>query len=689
MSQPAAVLSYPFDLLLSKCVPGFANKTAEEQTFIQNEIDEALDTLCENGLVIFSTNDDEERVYTGTSHSHSFELSLVEKSIYNCLKAHKTIFNSIVLDCQLDKSSQTGKFILEAIRCAVDYEENKGTLPIIIHIGVNSQSLTDQTFDGLKTQLCLALGVENNNYDEALFALKSNEKRTINDIKNYIDAYSLSYRENLPIKKLPPVILALNNPTQIKKVLEIVKEKVLDILSYKKDWPLRIVFAIDEVDEVWPVIREKFKPCTIDSTIGVSAVLGVTATEGNLVDDFPEWASSNQRICEIDPSKAVNHRSISHKETKIKHNKQGSKESNNDYALRIIKENINHFKNPFINPRNQQQYYRKTIVLGNYRVEEQKSFANTLNGMGFHTLLYNGDNLKLRRYNTPDWIPINLKKGKKVLRKELFRVFRDYDLWNCPAVIIGNKKMDRGIGFHHAPPGGGRGLIWTDEIMGYIEGRDATKVQKLSRLNGVIAQCEDYPNELLFWTDPRTDVVVRNTNSIITELKKNFYNFHPLKERMETAKENAQQIGPPDENGAIGETDEFDTHEAAANFIRRIKPNARIGAMDSYLNQTTGLYQTSLTSNARPYTIEEYRDADKNFTESSLLDVRNGVSYRLMPMYNDGTFTDIKWYVRWATTEFECGENITKDEVLTRKYEYDIEINEYGPLIIRVERKSN
>jgi hypothetical protein len=60
-----------------------------------------------------------------------------------------------------------------------------------------------------------------------------------------------------------------------------------------------------------------------------------------------------------------------------------------------------------------------------------------------------------------------------------------------------------------------------------------------------------------------------------------------------------------------------------------------------------------------------------------------------MPMYNDGTFTDIKWYVRWATTEFECGENITKDEVLTRKYEYDIEINEYGPLIIRVERKSN
>ena len=89
-----------------------------------------------------------------------------------------------------------------------------------------------------------------------------------------------------------------------------------------------------------------------------------------------------------------------------------------------------------------------------------------------------------------------------------------------PVIIIGRRKVDRGLGFHYAPrEPGTEGLIWTDIILGKIEDAN-TAVQKAGRLAGIIAQCPQYYGKCTYWTDERTQRDILRHNRIVDEANK-------------------------------------------------------------------------------------------------------------------------------------------------------------------------
>ena len=88
-----------------------------------------------------------------------------------------------------------------------------------------------------------------------------------------------------------------------------------------------------------------------------------------------------------------------------------------------------------------------------------------------------------------------------------------------PLLIIGRRKVDRGLGFHYAPRDGSEGLIWTDIILGRIDDVN-TAVQKAGRLAGIIAQCPQYYGKCTYWTDEHTQREILRHNTIVDEANK-------------------------------------------------------------------------------------------------------------------------------------------------------------------------
>jgi hypothetical protein len=96
----------------------------------------------------------------------------------------------------------------------------------------------------------------------------------------------------------------------------------------------------------------------------------------------------------------------------------------------------------------------------------------------------------------------------------LFGLYKEFNLENKPLFVIGRRKVDRGLGFHHAPPDGSEGLIWTDMILGRIDDKN-TAVQKAGRLAGKVAHCPQYPGNLTWWTDERTANSILSHNTVV------------------------------------------------------------------------------------------------------------------------------------------------------------------------------
>ena len=104
-----------------------------------------------------------------------------------------------------------------------------------------------------------------------------------------------------------------------------------------------------------------------------------------------------------------------------------------------------------------------------------------------------------------------------------------------PLVIVGMRKIDRGLSFHYCPredkaviikgehgditTQNKEGIVFTDMILGYIENKD-TAVQKAGRLAGVIGNSPQYTGSIHYWIDERTEGVIRlQLNTVITANK--------------------------------------------------------------------------------------------------------------------------------------------------------------------------
>ena len=414
------------------------------------------------------------------------------------------------------RQAQSGKMKI----CALEMKQwslNTEIKPVAVFITQNDRTLADQSADGISS-ICGELNAQ-------MFVLSSNSKTTLQAIKLYIDAYAYA-----PGDYKMPVIVALANPQQHKKVMGVLDHILKSVRIHNSR--LRYGLIFDEADDTYPKLRNKSVRLQCGDNVSYMTYINeevalyrlgfVTATEGVLLDeDYPECANAYVYPVEIDEAQRVNFRGFHSEDTIIKIARHPRTMSNNAYAEAILDTNREYFATPILD-RNGQTYYRKIIINSDMKVASMHLLAAKCNRDGMHALVFNQSGVTLRR---ADGETKRFKVKGERFSERLYYIYKTEHLNDRPLVIIGRRKVDRGLGFHGIPRliegvvetvldgingpitiDGVDGLVWTDMILGHIENPNSA-TQKAGRLQGTIAQCPQFTN-ITFWTDQSTSDIV-------------------------------------------------------------------------------------------------------------------------------------------------------------------------------------
>jgi hypothetical protein len=171
----------------------------------------------------------------------------------------------------------------------------------------NDRTLSEQSVNGLFS--CFPLKPDHasiedplEKYNVRIFELSSNNKISLTEILQYIDAYASPWSDNAP-----PLIIVLANPKQIEKLV-----RILHHVIYHRCPNLYAGGGWDEADATYPQYREKTFQIGRESVNFINLLNHpseriirngfVTATEGNLLDeDYEECANAHHYQTEIDP----------------------------------------------------------------------------------------------------------------------------------------------------------------------------------------------------------------------------------------------------------------------------------------------------------------------------------------------------------------------------------------------------
>jgi hypothetical protein len=190
---------------------------------------------------------------------------------------------------------------------------------------------------------------------------------------------------------------------------------------------------------------------------------------------------------------------------------------------------MQHFTTPITLPSGE-IYYKKTIINSNAKTSDMNEFARWCNNQGMYAFVFNGYNsttVKVYRSGMP--VKSYKTKGKN-FNQVLYYIYKKLHLNDKPLVIIGRRKVDRGLGFHYAPRTNDEitidgeegvlitqnreGLIWTDMILGKIDDKNIA-VQKAGRLAGIIGNSPQYSGSIHYWTDENTEDLIRRHNTVV------------------------------------------------------------------------------------------------------------------------------------------------------------------------------
>ena len=355
------------------------------------------------------------------------------------------------------QNTQSGKLSLTA------KEMKKWEKTVVFFISSNDRTLADQSAE------CLSYFL-----DRKVYVLSSHHNEHIQAVKESLSSF--------------PVITALANKQQNARVLELAWD------CYQQN--LKYAFVFDEADTTYPVIRDQ--SCLLNGEVvnyhslfqSAYRVGFVSATEGVLSsEDYPECAHAE--LLPVKPDTEY-YRAI-HTRDAILHEVPGFT-GNNEYALGVLKKYHSHFfkKSPY--------GYRKIILNSNSQTSDMEAIARECVGMGMNAIIFNMNGLTVLR--SGDSIPEISIRGKR-FNQTLFDTVEQYSLDDRPLVIIGRRKVDRGLSFHYAPRDGSRGLVWTDIILGEISDVSLA-VQKAGRMAGIIAHCPQYSGECHYWAPSET-----------------------------------------------------------------------------------------------------------------------------------------------------------------------------------------
>jgi hypothetical protein len=291
-------------------------------------------------------------------------------------------------------------------------------------------------------------------------------------------------------------------------------------------------------------------------------------------------------------------------------------------------------------------YYKKIIVNSNAKTEDMRHFAKWSNNKGINAIVFNGyggSSVKVYKIGSP--IETHKTKGKK-FNELLFYIYKKLNLNEKPLIIIGRRKVDRGLGFHYCPRTNDKitidgsmgslitnnreGLIWTDEILGRIDNKDIA-VQKAGRLAGIIGNSPQYPKNIHYWTDEYTEKLIRKHNTIVDYTNNN--SGCSISQAVKEAEKNVKHLNTIVNDTTIKEPviKKFKTHEEVTKYYNNYlkdKLGGRGRGPKKLERNDNGFYETQIRGNKRVYSCNEiYKERKCN--------IENGAGYGYRPCYTN------------------------------------------------------
>jgi hypothetical protein len=484
----------------------------------------------------------------------------------------------------------------------------------------NDKTLADQSVDGLLKTF--------EQQKVKIFPLSSSSKTSFDEIKTYIDAYANDIVEDGKEPEYPmPLIALLANNKQCEKMLRLINHIHKKVITHSS--LLRYGMIWDEADKTYSQLRDKLFPIdginvscrtfTVEKTTSLYRLGFVTATDGNLLDeDYPECANAYLYPVDISPEDQQHYRALHHSESITHRVPSTSKYTNNSYAIHVLENHPEHFMAPIHLPTGETSY-RKVIVNSNPKTDDMKQFAKWCNTKGMYALVFNGYGGASVKVFREGYTVDTYKTNGKRLNELLFYIYKKLNLNDKPIVVIGRRKVDRGLGFHYCPRNDSEiqingtagvlitknreGLVWTDMILGSIEDKD-TAVQKAGRLAGIIGNSPQYPGNTHYWTDERTEQLIRRHNTIV-DITNNNNGCSVLQ-----AVKHAENMTPiitvaPRVSDTVSHLEEFRDMDALNIRWKEIKPNAVTLRKP---NMENGRYVCSVGGKTEEHTANDIRE---------------------------------------------------------------------------------
>jgi len=625
-----------------------------------------VDELILMGYIETSILDDE-TLYSSKSHLKWADFlhidDNIQKSILLLLVENPTTF--FVL-----QNTQKGKMRIASLEIK-QWGQDKSRKVVAFIIVDNDKTLADQSVDGLQKTF--------GEQKVKIFPLSSNSKTTFDDIRTYIDAYANDQTDDYPM----PLIALLANNKQCEKMLKLIHHIHKKVVSYKS--LLRYGIVWDEADKTYKMLRNKefnidgksisCYTYIVENNIALYRLGFVTATDGDLLDEeYPECSNAYLYPVVIAPEDEEHYRALHHPEAITHRIPFTSKHNNNLYATQILEEYKEHFMTP-MTLSSGEIYYRKIIVNSNAKTEDMKQFAKWSNSKGINALVFNGyggSSVKVYRSGLP--IETHKTKGKK-FNELLFYIYKKLNLNEKPLIIIGRRKVDRGLGFHYCPRNNDEitidgtmgnlttknreALIWTDEILGRIDNKDVA-VQKAGRLAGIIGNSPQYPGNIHYWTDEYTENLIRKHNTIVDYTNNNI--GCSISQAIKEAEKSIKELLPSNNEDKFKDITEIGPYNDLKEIRKVIKEffenlGKSVIETNSWKQFSDGTLVSTRCQEIHGKELDDLKECDK-IIEKEFIEVKDNKrkyrknlglsqptnSYAIFPVYKDDN--TLVWYAR-------------------------------------------
>jgi hypothetical protein len=407
----------------------------------------------------------------------------LEKEIKFRIKNNNRLW-TIFLNCQKSKTSQMIKRL----------KEINTTNSLSIIMCQNDSQLALQTSERINNELTLSTKIfvltsavnKKPNYDDD--SIVYNPK--LPDILKYVISY-LSGKTGY----LYPIIVSLTNHLQIDKIIT-----VLESITQLPDAGYHIFF--DEADATYHNLRPKMLKFIMSDDTNIhpnnNGTYWVTATGFNLINglnSYKECKMAHQYDIQISDFIKQNYFGIND-ENSIIH----KIDNKDDKLFSIIQSNIEHFTKPL-----NDGTYRRIIGISSFVTDDQIIDAIGLKNIGFNVISINSKGLLL---HNKDSATVVLTQKFKEFNKSLAHLYHQSSyssiLKSKPLIILGNRKVDRGLTFHYAPDENSKipPMLWTDIVIPQTENWKRA-VQMTGRVAGIIKHISSF-NEIHYWIETKT-----------------------------------------------------------------------------------------------------------------------------------------------------------------------------------------